>query len=138
MITWRQHMPGRDMVHLRSRYPAACRRRAWDKSWVPFHARRRQAAGLNSLPRSKLLQEPQIIPTELPDTAHPILAHHDPLRPHAERKTTEAHRIVAAVAQHHRMHHARAHDLDPAAALAQAAAGTGADDAIHVHLDRRL
>src|SRR5579883_3474406 len=72
------------------------------------------------------------------DVINAVLEDGDPLRAHAEGETAEALRVVAAVAQHHRMNHAGAHDLQPARPLAHAAPLAAADDAIHVHLDARL
>ncbi len=62
---------------------------------------------------SKLLQEPHIIPPELAYIVDPIFPHDDALRPHPEGKTAEACRVVAAVAQHHRVDHPRARYTGP-------------------------
>src|SRR5205807_8277532 len=88
--------------------------------------------------RLKLSQEAQVIGPELADVVDGVAQHGDALRAHAEGKAAELRRVVAAVAQHHRMYHAGAHDLQPARLLAQPAALAAADDAVHVHLDRRL
>ena len=53
------------------------------------------------------------------------LQHRDPLRAHAEREAADLRRVVAAVAQHRRVDHARAHDLQPAGALRQPVARSG-------------
>ena len=52
----------------------------------------------------------------------PYLQHRDALDAHAEREAGDLFGIVADVAQHVRMHHARAEDLEPARLLAHAAA----------------
>src|SRR5215813_2785083 len=88
--------------------------------------------------RSKLAQEAQVVGPELADVVDGVAQHGDALRAHAEGETAELCRVVAAVPQHDRMDHAGAHDLQPARLLAQPAALAGADDAVHVHLNRRL
>src|SRR5262249_47993758 len=74
----------------------------------------------------------------LPDVVDGVLEHGDALRAHAEGKAGPLLGIVAAVVQDTRVYHAGAHDLQPAALLAQAAALAAADDAVHVHFDRRF
>src|SRR5262245_33349335 len=69
----------------------------------------------------ELAQEPQVVPPVQSDVVDAVLQLGDALRPHAEREAAELLRVVAAVAQHHWMNHARPHDLQPAAALAQGA-----------------
>src|SRR5207244_1964414 len=87
---------------------------------------------------SKLLQKTQVVGPELADIVDGVFQHADPLRPHAEGEAAELVRVVAAVPQDHRVDHTRAHDLQPAAPLAQAAALAAADDAVHVHLNARF
>src|SRR5207244_6793771 len=72
------------------------------------------------------------------DVVDAELAHGNPLRAHAEGEAAEFFRIVAAIAQHNGMHHARAHDFQPAAALAQTAAFAAAVNAVHVHFNARF
>src|SRR6516225_5377112 len=87
---------------------------------------------------SKLSQEPQIVGPELPDIVNRIHQHGDALGPHAESEATKTVGIVAPVSQYDGMHHAGTHDLEPTTALAQAAAFSGADNAVHIHFNARL
>ncbi len=64
--------------------------------------------------------------------------HGDALRADAGRETTIFLRVVTAVAQHDRMHHAAAHDLQPAAAFTHRAALAAAQKTLHVHFGARL
>src|SRR5262249_19489660 len=93
---------------------------------------------MRSLFVSELLQEPQVVRPELADVVQAVQQHRDSLRAHAEREAAVPLRVVAAVAQHHRIPHARAENFQPAGALAQAAPSAAADDAVHVHFDARL
>src|SRR5262249_3482618 len=85
----------------------------------------------------KLPQEAQVIAPVEADVVDTVLELRHPLRPHAEGEAGELLRVVAAVAQHHRVDHARSHDLQPAAALAHGAAALAAQDAVHIHFDAR-
>src|SRR5262249_39744764 len=102
-----------------------------------FHGAIPRIAALG-LETSKLLEKPQIIGPKLANVIDGVLEHGDPLWPHAEGEAGELVGVVAAVLEHHRVHHARAHDFQPASPLAHAAALAAADDAVHVHFDRRL
>src|SRR5436309_11733515 len=62
-----------------------------------------------------------------------VLEHRDAVDAHAEGPAGDLFRVVADVAQHLRVHHARAEDLEPAALLAEPAAGAVADEAQHIH-----
>src|SRR5262249_19461980 len=73
---------------------------------------------------SELLQEPQVVVEEQAQVRDAVLEHRDALDAHAEREALHLVRVVAVlahVAKHVRVDHARAEDLDPARALAQAA-----------------
>src|SRR5262245_4027138 len=87
---------------------------------------------------SKLRQEPQVIPPIQPDIVDRVFQLCDPLGTHAEGEAAAPGRVVAAVAQYDRMDHARAHDFEPAAALAERTPLAGAEDAVHVDFDARL
>ena len=97
---------------------------------------------------TKLLQEAQVVLEEEPQVGHAVLEHRDPLDSHAERETLYPLGVVALVAheaEHVRVDHARAHDLDPARPLAEGAEravtlapGRVAREARHVDLDTRL
>src|SRR3954452_20134945 len=99
-------------------------------------------------PSLELLQEADVVLEEDPQVGDPVLEHRDPLDPHAERKALDTLRVVAVVAhelEHVRVDHARAHDLDPARALAERAeravrpaTGSVTHKTRHVHLDARL
>src|SRR5437899_9505652 len=87
---------------------------------------------------SKLTQESQVIGPEISDVVDAIHQQRDALHAHAEGEPAKPIRIVAAVCEHHGMHHTRAHDLQPAGAFTQAASFARTDHAIHVHFDARL
>src|SRR3972149_4500136 len=70
---------------------------------------------------SELLQETQVVHPKTPDVVDPVLQHGDALRPHAEGEPAVLLWVVAAVLQHHRMHHPAPQDLQPAGALAHRA-----------------
>src|SRR6516165_5435312 len=84
---------------------------------------------------SKLLQKTQIILPEPADVVDGVLQHDDPLHAHAEGEAGEMSGVITTVLQHHRMHHAGAHDFQPAGPFAQAATFPAANDAVHVHFD---
>ena len=67
-----------------------------------------------------------------------VLEHGDALDAHPEGPAGHFLGIVAHVAEHVRVHHPRAEDLEPAALLADAAAVAAADEAQHVDLGRGL
>src|SRR5262249_60335732 len=86
----------------------------------------------------ELSKDAQVVAEERPETVDAVLEHRDALDPHAERPARALLGVVADVPQDLRMHHARAEDLEPAALLAEPAAGAAADEAQHVDLGRRL
>ena len=71
---------------------------------------------------------------KLPDVLDAVPEHGHALGAHAEGKAGELERIVTSVAQHSRMDHAAAEDLQPAGALADGASLPGAQEALDVHL----
>src|SRR5207253_10666157 len=75
----------------------------------------------------ELLQEAQVVLEEQSQIVDAVLQHRDALDTHAERPAGDLLGIVADVAQHLRMHHARAQDLEPAPLLAEPAAVAVAD-----------
>src|SRR3954447_11881604 len=96
---------------------------------------------------SELVQEPDVVLVEHPQVGHAVLEERDPLDPHAEREALDALGVVAVlahVAEHVRVHHPGAEDLDPARALAQRAARAVLHEAVvavearDVDLDARL
>src|SRR3954454_7954227 len=73
----------------------------------------------------ELLQEAQVVLVEHPQVGDAVLEEGDPLDPHAEGEALHALGVVAVlgdVAEHVRVDHAGAEDLDPTRALAQRAA----------------
>src|SRR5918994_2866425 len=71
---------------------------------------------------SELLQHPHVVLEELAQVGHAVPQHRDPLDPHAEGEALDPLRVVAALpheAEHVRIDHPGAEDLDPARALAQ-------------------
>src|SRR3972149_3969023 len=89
-------------------------------------------------PPSELLEETQVVSPESTDVLDPMLEHRQSLRPHAEGEAGEAGRGVTTVDQHRRMTHAAAEHFQPAGALAYRTADAAADEALDVHLGRRL
>ncbi len=87
---------------------------------------------------AKLTQEAQVVLEEQPQILDAVLQHRDPLDAHAERPARHFLGVVADVAQHVRVDHARAEDLQPSRLLAQAAAVADAHEAEDVDLRRRL
>ena len=67
-----------------------------------------------------------------------VAQHGYPAGSDAGSETGEMLGVVAAVAQHGGMHHAAAHDLQPAGAFADHAAFTAAQKTFHVHLSAGL
>ena len=65
-------------------------------------------------PRGELLEEAQVVLEEEADVVDAVLEHGHALDAHAERPARDLFRVVADVAQHVGMHHARAQDLEPA------------------------
>src|SRR5579864_8654465 len=83
-------------------------------------------------------QESHVVAEEVADVRDAVLEHRDALGTHAEGEAAHPGRIVPARPQHPGMDHAGAQDLEPAALLAQHAAGAAAEDAADVHLDAGL
>src|SRR5712691_9525078 len=77
----------------------------------------------------KLSEKPQVVLEEKPDVVDAVLEHGDTLDPHAERPPRDLFRIVADVAQHLRMHHSGAEDLEPARLPADPTALAAAEEA---------
>src|SRR5687767_12425050 len=97
-------------------------------------------------PRSReLLEEAEVVLVEQPDVVDPVAHHGHAVDAQAEGEAAHLLGVVdhAAEVRVHRLedggvHHARAHDLEPARRLADAAALPAAHHAAEVHLDRRL
>src|SRR6516162_5300053 len=87
---------------------------------------------------SELGEKPEIALEEEPDVVYPELEHRDSLDAHAERPPRHRLGVVADVAEHLRVHHAAAENLEPPRLLTHAAAAPLAEEAEHVHLRRRL
>src|SRR5690606_30398065 len=83
---------------------------------------------------AELRQEPQVVVEEQAQVIDAIAQHGQTLHAHAEGEALEFLGIDAGHAQHVRVHHAAAHDLQPAGLLADAAALAGAHHALHVDL----
>src|SRR5215475_6022549 len=86
----------------------------------------------------ELPEEAQVVVEEQADVVDPVLEDRDPVDAHAEGPARDLLGIVAAVAQHLGVDHARAQDLQPARLLAYPTAGAAAQEAQHVDLRRRL
>src|SRR5437879_2516748 len=65
----------------------------------------------------ELPQEAQVVLEEQAEIVDPVLEHRDAVDAHAERPAGDVFRVIADVAQHARVHHARTEDLEPAALL---------------------
>src|SRR5690242_51667 len=78
---------------------------------------------------AELLQEPLVAAEEPADVVDAILQDADPLGPEAAGEAAEFGGVVAAVAQHVRVDHATAADLQPARVLADPAALAAAQEA---------
>src|SRR4051812_47922074 len=97
---------------------------------------------------AELLQEPQIVLEQDAEVRHAVTQEGDALDPHPEREALHLFGLVAVVldeAEHVRVDHPRAEDLDPARALAERVARAvgevalaAAVEARHVDLDARL
>ena len=76
----------------------------------------------------------------MPDVVNAVLQHRDPLRSYAESEAGVLLGIVAGAGQDPGMHHARAHNFNPAAVPADAAAATlaPAREAVNGHIHARL
>src|SRR6266508_3270612 len=77
----------------------------------------------------KLIQEAQVVLEEEPDVVDPVLEHGDALDTHAEGPARDLLGVIAHVAEHVGMYHARAQNLEPAGLAADATAGAGAREA---------
>src|SRR5688572_10613079 len=66
---------------------------------------------------SELLEEAQVVLEERPQVVDAVAKHREPLDAHAERVAAPGRRVDAGVAQHVRMDHAAAQDLEPASRL---------------------
>src|SRR6185503_13375935 len=86
----------------------------------------------------ELLQEAQVGAHQVADVVDAVALHDDPREAHAEGEAGVALGVDAAVLQHHRVDHAAAAGLDPAALLADLAALAAADQAAHVELEAGL
>jgi hypothetical protein len=85
--------------------------------------RKKDLHRLNPSDNGKLLQKSEVVLVEHPDVLDAVLEHRDALHAEAEREATDLLRVVADRLEDGRMHHAAAEDLEPAGALADAAAG---------------
>src|SRR5207244_11418606 len=85
----------------------------------------------------ELAEEAQVVLEEEADVVDAVLEHRDPLDAHAERPPRDRLGIVPHIAEHLRVDHPRAQDLQPAR-LADAAAHARAEETEHIHLRRRL
>src|SRR5262245_27879148 len=86
----------------------------------------------------ELLQEPEVVLVEEADVLDPVAEHGHALDAHPEGPARHLLGVVAHRTEDLRMDHPRAQDLEPPRRLADAAAGTLAAEAEHVHLGRRL
>src|SRR5258706_6779516 len=84
------------------------------------------------------MQEAQVVAGDQPDVVDAIAQHGDPLDAQPESEAAILVGIVANIAQHARINLAGATHLEPAAVLADAAAGATADDAVYVELGAGL
>src|SRR5579883_1946755 len=71
---------------------------------------------------SELLEEAQVVGVEVADVVDAVAQQREALDAESPREAGVAFRIVADAGQHLRVHHARPQHLDPAGALAHAAA----------------
>src|SRR5687768_17313717 len=85
----------------------------------------------------ELSQEPQVVPVEEPEVVDAVAEHGDALRPHAEGEAAVLVGVYAAVHEHLRVDHPRAHDLQPACVLARPAARPAAPDAVYRQVHAR-
>src|SRR2546426_5895217 len=76
--------------------------------------------------RSELAEESEVVLEEEPDLGDAVPQHRDALEPHAEREARDLLGIVAHGAEHVGVHHPGAQHLEPARALAHAAAALAA------------
>jgi len=76
-----------------------------------LHADIKQGASIQCSISLKLLQKAQVVRPEIADIRDAVAQHGDALGAHAGRETGIDRRVIAAVLQHHRVHHAAAHDL---------------------------
>src|SRR5437667_10661194 len=83
----------------------------------------------------ELAEEAQVVLEEEADVVDAVLEHRDPLDAHAERPPRDRLGIVSHIAEHLRVDHPRAQDLEPAR-LADAAAHARAEDTEHIHFRR--
>src|SRR3990172_5769426 len=83
---------------------------------------------------AELAEEAQVVLEEEPDIVDAVLEHGDALDAHAEGPARHLLGVIAHIAEHVGMHHARAQDLDPPILLADAAALAPAEEAEHGHL----
>src|SRR2546422_3618699 len=90
------------------------------------------------LPSLELLQEPDVTLEEQLDVGNVILDHCEAVGAQAEGPARITVGIDAAVAEHFGVDHAAAHQFNPAAPLAHAAAPSVADHATHGYLAARL
>src|SRR5689334_5847054 len=81
----------------------------------------------------ELLQKPHIVPPEVTDVVDLVAQHELAFRTHAPGVARIDPRVVTAILQHVRVHHAAAEDLEPAGVLAYLAAGAAAYEAFHIH-----
>src|SRR5207244_3216520 len=88
----------------------------------PARRRRRTRAATKGEPSSKLPEEAQVVVPEVAQVREAVAQHRDPLEAPAERESGHLLRVVAHPAEHVRVDHARAADLDPAGPAARRAA----------------
>src|SRR5699024_3056526 len=81
---------------------------------------------------TELRQKAQVIVEEQTQVVHSVSQHGQPLHAHTEGKATIFFGVDAAHAQHIWMHHAAAHDFQPASLLAHTAAVAVTHHALHV------
>src|SRR5581483_11428486 len=89
-------------------------------SWFTLRAGApRGVTGARNVNESELLQKSQVVGPELANIVDGVGQHGHALGPHAEGEAGVHGRVVAAVAEHHGVHHARAGDLEPAGPLGE-------------------
>ena len=93
----------------------------------------------NVLKRSfELLEEAEVVLEIVAEVANLPLEHGDTLHTHSEGESAVLPAVDAGSFKDVRIHHAAAHDLEPAGSLAYVAALSAADVTAYVDLSRRL
>src|SRR5215203_6834464 len=124
--------------------PASVRRRASSSgtTLISIYSLNQERGALNGiyfLPNPlELLQEPQVVTVEQSNVVDAVAQHGDPFGAHAEGEAAVLVGVYAAVDEHLRVDHARAHDLQPACVLACPAAFAAAHDTVDGEVYPRL